>query len=89
MANRLNVTTATGDAAVWSPIDESIIQLDAADPAAQVEILARCDASAPWFRIDTLVNNRNNFVRLPKFPFLMASILKNTAGQAIKLWDNL
>jgi hypothetical protein len=89
---RLDVTTASGDSAVWSPAGETILQLAAAKADAEVQVQARVNAAAPWVTVANLVADRTNpaegFVRLPKMPFLRLSIARNTAGQFIKVWDN-
>jgi hypothetical protein len=88
MAQRFTSTAAQGASAVWSPTGESILQLDAADSNAQVEILARVSNTTAWHRVGLLVNNRENFVRLPKFPYLQAVSLRNTEGKTIVVTDD-
>jgi hypothetical protein len=88
MAQRFTSTAAQGASAVWSPTGESILQLDAADSNAQVEILARVSNTAAWHRVGLLVNNRENFVRLPKFPYLQLVALRNTEGKTIVVTDD-
>ena len=88
MGERLNVTTADGESAVWSPAAESILQMQA-EAGAIVEIQARVNASAPWAPVETMTLNRGSlFTRLPKFPFLKLVVTRNTAGSAVKVWDN-
>ncbi|AGC36176.1 hypothetical protein B7L88_gp112 [Rhizobium phage RHEph10] len=88
MANRFTSTLVEAASAVWSPAGESILQLDAQDPNAQVEIMARVSNTAAWHRVGLLVNNREHFVRLPKFPYLQAVIVRNTDGKTITVTDD-
>jgi hypothetical protein len=80
MATRFTSSAASGDS------DESIIQLEATEPTAIVEIVGRVDASFKWVRLGVLNANLadQQFVRLPKMPFLMASIVRNAGTITLK-----
>ncbi|QIG69035.1 hypothetical protein EVB78_001 [Rhizobium phage RHph_N1_15] len=88
MASRFTSTLSEDASAAWSPAGESILQLDAQDPNAQVEIQARVSESSTWRRVGLLVNNRENFLRLPKFPYLQALTVKNTADKTLTVTDD-
>ncbi|QIG75572.1 hypothetical protein EVC20_001 [Rhizobium phage RHph_Y2_17_1] len=88
MASRFTSTLSEDASAAWSPAGESILQLDAQDSNAQVEILARVSNTAAWHRVGLLANNRENFVRLPKFPYLQVAIVRNTDGMTITVTDD-
>ncbi|MBX5130778.1 hypothetical protein HJB53_30270 [Rhizobium lentis] len=88
MATRFTSMLSEDASAAWSPAGESILQLDAQDPNAQVEILARVSNTAAWHRVGLLVSNREQFVRLPKFPFLQVAIVRNTEDMTITVTDD-
>jgi hypothetical protein len=88
MATRFTTTSAIAESGSWSPAADSILQLSAADPSAEVEIVGRVDASAPWVRLTTLKPIQTPFQRVVKMPFLKALVVKNTEGKSLTLWDN-
>jgi hypothetical protein len=87
MASRFTTTIASGESAAWSPAGESILQLTAADPYAKVEIVARVDTGAQWVRVG-LLSRLDTFLRLPKFPFMKAVIVSNTATKQLDVRDD-
>lgn len=91
MTERLNVTAAEHTGAAWTPAAETILQLDSVDPAAKVLVQARVSTAAPWTNVGALSqmpSDLDRFVRLPRFPELRLVVSRNTAGSAVKVWDN-
>ncbi|WP_306225752.1 hypothetical protein [Bosea beijingensis] len=91
MSERLNITAAEHIGSAWAPAAETILQLDSADANAKVLVQARVSAAAPWTTIGALAqfpSDLDRFVRLPRFPELRLVVVRNTAGSAVKVWDN-
>ncbi|PZR92289.1 MAG: hypothetical protein DI537_13975 [Stutzerimonas stutzeri] len=91
MSLRLNVTTASGESASWQPAGETILQLQGV-AGAEAQVRVQVHADAPWVTIATLravpAQPELCFVRLPKLPNLKVVVAKNTADQALKVWDS-
>lgn len=88
MTERLNVTTETGEGAVFSPGSEFVVQVKAEHPSAVFYVMGRVDAAADWELLGT-IGAGDPFTRFAEMPFVKVAVRQNLAGKAAKAWSSV
>lgn len=88
MAERLSVTTATGESAAFSPTDDFVVQVKAEHRGALFDVLARVDAAADWEVLGT-IRTADKFGRFAVMPFVKIAVRENSDGKAAKAWSSV
>lgn len=88
MTERLNVTTETGESAVFSPGGEFTVQVKAAHSGARFDVLGRVDAAADWEVVGT-VSTSEKFGHFADMPFVKIGLRGNLAGSSAKAWTSV
>ena len=84
---RLNTVLAS-ESVEWSPAaDDVIVQTEAEESTAVVEIFGRQDALASWRHIVTITNTTGTLAHFYAPKFLRAVVTKNTASKRVRIWD--
>jgi hypothetical protein len=88
MAQRLNSTSAEATSDAYSPADDPIIQVDSAI-AVVVDVEVRMSDTLSWAAAYSIHSKSEPLVRLKSVPFMRFKLRGNTAGNTVKVWDNL
>lgn len=88
MTERLNVTTETGESAVFSPGGEFTVQVKATHSRARFDVLGRVDTAADWEVLGVLAANEK-FGRFADMPYVKIGVRRNVAGATAKAWTSV